>query len=167
MRRSGFDDMPCSVAQTLELIGDWWTPLLIRDLLMGVSRFDEFQGRLGISRNILTERLNSLVANGIVERVAYQQHPERFDYRLTEKGQDLWRVIEALRSWGDRWAAPNGPPVELVHTSCGHVTESVPVCAECGEPLRRGEMRLVAGPGAGDSTPLPVRRHVPSEVFES
>ncbi len=155
MRRSSFESMSCSVAQTLEVVGDWWTPLLIRDLLMGVTRFEVFQERLGISRNILTERLNRLVETGVVERVPYQQHPERFDYRLTDKGAELWRVIDALRAWGDRWAAPDGAPLELVHTTCGHATESVPTCRECGEPLRRGEMKMVPGPGRTPATPLP------------
>ena len=165
MRRSSFESMSCSVAQTLEVVGEWWTPLLLRDLLLGVTRFEVFQERLGISRNILTERLNRLVDEGIVERVPYQQHPERFDYRLTNKGSELWPVIDAMRAWGDRWAAPNGAPLELVHTTCARVTESVPVCRECGEPLRRGEMRMVPGPGARPETPLPTSEP-PAEVTD-
>ena len=150
--------MSCSVAQCLELIGDWWTPLIIRDLLMGISRFDDFRSRLGISRNILTERLNGLVDDGVATREPYQQHPERFDYRLTEKGIDLWRVIDAMRQWGDRWAAPNGPPLEVLHIPCGHRSNAISVCSECREPLVRGDRKLVAGPGATRATPLPVSR---------
>jgi DNA-binding HxlR family transcriptional regulator len=147
--------MNCSVAQCLEAIGEWWTPLLIRDLFIGVSRFDGFQSRLGISRNILTERLNRLVELGVVERVPYQQHPERYDYRLTEKGADLWLVMTAMREWGDRWAAPHGAPLEVVHRSCGYVTTVVPTCSECGEVLERGDLRMVDGPGAGKRSVLP------------
>src|SRR5688572_16482862 len=110
MKRISFHEMNCSVAQCLEVIGEWWTPLIVRDLLMGVSRFDDFLARLGISRNVLTERLNRLLEMGVVRKVAYQEHPERYDYRLTPKGADLWHVITAMREWGDRWESPAGPP---------------------------------------------------------
>jgi DNA-binding HxlR family transcriptional regulator len=157
MRRTSFDGMNCSVAQCLEAIGEWWTPLLIRDLFMGVSRFDDFQARLGISRNILTERLNRLVELGVVDRIPYQHHPERYDYRLTEKGADLWLVMTAMREWGDRWAAPQGPPLEVVHRTCDHVTTIVPTCSECGEVLERRDLRMVDGPGARERSVLPGR----------
>jgi DNA-binding HxlR family transcriptional regulator len=157
MRRTSFDGMNCSVAQCLEAIGEWWTPLLIRDLFMGVSRFDDFQARLGISRNILTERLNRLVELGVVDRIPYQHHPERYDYRLTEKGADLWLVMTAMREWGDRWAAPQGPPLEVVHRACGHLTTIVPTCSECGEVLERRDLRMVDGPGARERSVLPGR----------
>ena len=154
MRRTSFEDMHCSIAQALELVGEWWTLLVVRDLLMGVSRFDALQERLGISRNILTDRLRTLEDAGIVERHPYQHRPERFDYRLTEKGRDLWLVVNAMREWGDRWAAPNGPPVEMVHRRCGHVTSAVPACSACGETLEYRDLRMVEGPGGGS---LPVR----------
>jgi DNA-binding HxlR family transcriptional regulator len=157
MRRTSFDGMNCSVAQCLEAIGEWWTPLLIRDLFMGVSRFDDFQARLGISRNILTERLNRLVELGVVDRIPYQHHPERYDYRLTEKGADLWLVMTAMREWGDRWAAPQGPPLEVVHRACDHVTTIVPTCSECGEVLERRDLRMVDGPGARERSVPPGR----------
>ena len=102
--------MNCSVAQSLEVVGEWWTMLIVRDCFLGVTRFDDFQQRLGISRNILTERLDHLVANGVLVKVAYQEHPVRYDYRLTDKGRDLWAVLTALREWGDRWEADDGPP---------------------------------------------------------
>jgi len=155
MKRTSFQDMSCSVAQTLEVIGDWWTPLILRDLFLGVTRFEEFQGRLGISRNILTERLNLLVEQGIITRVPYQQRPERFDYRLTGKGADLWRLIGAMREWGDRWAAPDGPPLQLQHVPCGEISDPVLVCGSCGEPVHRRDIRMVPGPGAIATTPLP------------
>ncbi|MPZ98495.1 MAG: transcriptional regulator [Dehalococcoidia bacterium] len=156
MKRTSFEDMNCSVAHCLEAIGEWWTPLIIRDLLMGVSRFDELHSRLGISRNVLTERLNRLVDLGVVEKVAYQQRPERYDYRLTEKGGDLWHVITAMREWGDRWEAPAGPPLHLLHRGCGEQVSLGLTCPECGDIEERRELRLVEGPGGGGAV-LPVR----------
>ena len=114
MQRTSFRDVNCSIAQCLEVIGDWWTMLIVRDALFGVSRFDDFQARLGISRSVLNQRLNHLVRHGVLERVPYQEHPPRYDYRLTPKGRDLWTVATAMRQWGDRWAA-RGPLVETVH----------------------------------------------------
>jgi DNA-binding HxlR family transcriptional regulator len=154
MRRTSFEDMRCSIAQSLEIVGEWWTLLIVRDLLMGVTRFDALQERLGISRNVLTERLRTLEDAGVVERHPYQQRPARFDYRLTEKGRDLWTVVNAMREWGDRWAAPQGPPVEMVHRRCGHVTSVVPACSACGETLQYRDLRMVDGPGGGS---LPTR----------
>jgi DNA-binding HxlR family transcriptional regulator len=148
MQRKSFEAMNCSVAQCLEVIGEWWTPLILRDLFMGVSRFDDFHTRLGISRNILAERLNRLVDHGIIERALYQEHPERFSYKLTEKGAALWKVVTAMREWGDRWAAPQGPSVQLVHRACGQVTTLALVCDHCGARLERRDARLVDGPGA-------------------
>src|SRR5437868_10738241 len=117
--------MNCSVAQCLEVVGEWWSMLIVRDAFLGVTRFDDFQSRLGISRNVLNQRLSHLVDEGVLARVPYQEHPPRFDYRLTDKGRDLWHVLTAMRQWGDRWAAPDGPPLQVVHTACGHVTEAV------------------------------------------
>jgi DNA-binding HxlR family transcriptional regulator len=147
MQRTSFRAMNCSVAQCLEVVGEWWSMLIVRDAFLGVSRFDDFQARLGISRNVLNQRLSHLVDEGVLERVPYQERPTRWDYRLTEKGRDLWHVIVAMRQWGDRWAAPDGAPVQLVHRACGHVTEAVPTCSECGEALHVRAVRAVAGPG--------------------
>jgi DNA-binding HxlR family transcriptional regulator len=158
MRRTSFEDMRCSVAQTLEIVGEWWTLLIVRDLLLGVSRFDELQARLGIARNVLTDRLATLTEAGIVERVAYQDSPPRYDYLLTDKGADLWMVITAMREWGDRWVAPQGPPVDVLHRRCGQTMRVVPTCSACGEPVERGDLRVVAGPGAGPEAIVPARR---------
>src|SRR5215207_8178729 len=115
--------MDCSVARTLEVVGEWWTMLIVRDAFFGVTRFDDFQRRLGIARNVLTARLDKLVEVGVLERVAYQERPRRYEYRLTAKGRDLWPVLNALREWGDRWTAgDDGPPLDLVHRACGEVT---------------------------------------------
>lgn len=143
MQRASFKDMHCSVAQCLEVVGEWWTPLIIRDAFFGVTRFDGFQARLGVSRNVLTQRLNRLVDAGIFERRAYSERPPRYEYVLTEQGRDLWPVINAMRQWGDRWRSPDGPPLRLLHTPCGHVANSIDVCAECGQPM--GHDSVTAG----------------------
>jgi DNA-binding HxlR family transcriptional regulator len=148
VQRTSFQDMHCSVAQCLDVVGEWWSLLIVRDAFLGVSRFDDFQARLGISRNILTQRLNHLVEQGVLKRVPYQDHPPRFEYRLTDKGRDLWQVITAMRQWGDRWAAPGGPPLKIRHTSCGHVVKMVPTCSHCGETLDARGVTGIPGPGA-------------------
>ncbi|MEV2225355.1 helix-turn-helix domain-containing protein [Nocardia vinacea] len=148
MRRTSFDEMNCSVAQCLEVVGEWWTLLIVRDALFGVTRFDDFRARLGIARNVLTQRLEHLVAHDIMVKVPYQENPVRYDYRLTTKGRSLWLVVNAMRQWGDKWAAPDGPPVQVVHESCGKITVIEPVCAECGERVRGQDLRPVDGPGA-------------------
>jgi DNA-binding HxlR family transcriptional regulator len=101
VQRASFEDMNCSVAQCLEVVGEWWSLLIVRDAFLGVTRFDDFQARLEISRNILTQRLNRLVDNGVLKRVPYQDHPPRSEYRLTDKGRDLWHVVTAMRQWGE------------------------------------------------------------------
>ena len=159
MQRTSFRDMNCSVAQSLEVVGEWWSMLIVRDAFFGVTRFDDFQERLGISRNVLNQRLSHLVEAGVLERVPYSEHPPRYDYRLTEKGRDLWPVITAMRQWGDRWEGrEGGRPVELLHKSCGHLVDVVSTCSACGEELTLRDVRAVAGPGAGEASPLPLRR---------
>ena len=150
--------MNCSVAQCLEVVGEWWSMLIVRDAFLGVRRFDDFQRRLGISRNILNQRLSGLVAAGVMERVPYVERPPRFEYRLTDKGRDLWPVLTAMRQWGDRHAAPGGPPVEVVHKSCGHHTTAVLVCDRCGGPLAAHDVRAVPGPGLLPGNDLLERR---------
>jgi DNA-binding HxlR family transcriptional regulator len=147
MERKSFSDMHCSVAQCLEVVGEWWTLLLIRDAFLGVTRFDEFQKRLGISRNVLGQRLARLVEVGVLAKVPYSQHPPRFDYRLTDKGRDLWPLINAMRQWGDKHAAPNGPPLQLIHEQCGKVSDAQLVCSACGEPIGPRDVKTIAGPG--------------------
>ena len=143
--------MNCSVAQCLEVVGEWWSLLIVRDAFLGVRRFDDFQARLGISRNILNQRLTTLVDEGILARVPYQDNPPRSEYRLTPKGRDLWHVLTAMRQWGDRWAAPDGPPLKMRHTTCGHVVKAVAVCSHCGEPLDLRSVTVEPGPGSVDA----------------
>ncbi len=147
--------MHCSVAQCLEVVGEWWSMLIVRDAFLGVTRFDRFQERLGISRNVLNQRLARLVDQGIMEKVPYSARPVRYDYRLTEKGRDLWPVLTAMRQWGDRHAAPYGPPLQVVHRSCGRPSQAVYVCSECGEPLDSREVRVEQGPGYRDELITP------------
>ena len=122
--------------------------LIVRDAFLGVTRFDDFQARLGISRNILNQRLTGLVDHGVLKRVEYQERPPRSEYRLTEKGRDLWAVLTTMRQWGDRWAAPDGPRVETVHTGCGHVAHAVQVCSECWDAIDARNVKSVAGAAA-------------------
>ena len=140
--------MHCSVAQCLEVAGEWWSMLILRDVFLGVTRFDDFHERLGISRNILNQRLNHLVETDVLEKVRYSDHPPRYDYRLTAMGRDLWPVLTAMRQWGDRYAAPEGPPVQVLHQGCGEIADAVLVCATCGEPIGPRDVRAVSGPGA-------------------
>jgi DNA-binding HxlR family transcriptional regulator len=117
-------------------IGEWWTPMILRDTLMGVTRFEQFQRRLGIARNVLAQRLDALVTRGILEQVKYQERPTRYEYKLTPMGHDLWSVVTLLRQWGDTWLAPDGPPIVSFHTCCGQVAAAELVCSFCREPLR-------------------------------
>lgn len=139
--------MHCSIAQCLEAVGEWWSMLIVRDAFLGVSRFDLFQERLGISRNVLNERLAKLVRAGILEKVPYSDHPRRYDYRLTDKGRDLWPVLTTMRQWGDKYAAPDGPPMLTIHKACGAVSNPTLTCSVCGEPMKGEDVQAVAGPG--------------------
>jgi DNA-binding HxlR family transcriptional regulator len=138
----------CSIARSLELFGERWTLLVLRDVFLGVRRFDELQSSLGVARNVLAARLERLVGEGVLERVAYQQRPLRQEYHLTEKGLDLWPVIVELLQWGDRYAAPAGPPILIRHRDCGGLLGERRVCTRCGQPLSVRDVRAELGPGA-------------------
>ncbi len=148
MERKSFGDVDCSVAQCLEVVGEWWTMLIVRDVFLGVHRFEEMQHRLGISRNVLTQRLVRLVAAGILVKAPYQAHPVRHEYRLTDKGRDLWPVLTAMRHWGDLHAAPRGPRLVLTHKPCGHTIEPVLHCPDCDAPAAPRDYEVAPGPGA-------------------
>ena len=147
MERKSFSEMHCSIAQCLEVVGEWWSLLIVRDAFLGVTRFDDFQERLGISRNVLNQRLARLVEAGVLVRVPYSEHPLRHDYRLTDKGRDLWPVLTTMRQWGDKHAAPDGPPLTLVHERCGHVSDALLICSSCGEGIGPHDVRAMPGPG--------------------
>jgi DNA-binding HxlR family transcriptional regulator len=144
---SDYTDQNCSIARTLELVGERWTILILRDVFLGTRRFDEFQSRLGIARNVLQTRLERLVAEGILRRVPYQERPVRHDYLLTRKGTDLWPVLVALLKWGDRYEAPAGPPMVLEHKACGGEVDDRRRCARCGADLEAWEVKARPGPG--------------------
>lgn len=149
MQRTDFGAMNCSIARTLDVAGEPWTPLVIRDLMVGIRRFEELQRDLGISRKVLSQRLQHLLAHGVVERRAYAERPPRHEYVLTEKGRELADVLTALTAWGDRWTAGEaGPPVLLRHLGCGEITHAELRCACCGELLRSDELEFLPGPGA-------------------
>ena len=148
MERKSFSDMHCSLAQCLEVVGEWWSLLILRDVFLGVTRFDDFQRRLEISRSVLNQRLARLVDNGVLSKVPYSEHPPRFEYRLTDKGRDLWPVLTTMRQWGDTHAAPDGPPLQLIHESCGRVAEAELVCSGCGEAIGPTNVTAIHGPGA-------------------
>jgi DNA-binding HxlR family transcriptional regulator len=125
-------DLDCSIAATVRIIGDRWTLLILRDAFRGIRRFDEFQHDLGIARNLLTDRLGRLVEHGILEKVAYQERPVRYEYRLTRKGIELSPSLVALMKWGDTWmAGDSGPPVVLVHDDCATPVEQTFYCPTC------------------------------------
>lgn len=150
MKRTTFANWPCTVARTVDLIGDWWTPLILRESFYGATRFDDFERILGLSRNILTQRLTRLVEEDLLVRVPYQDRPPRHEYHLTDKGRDFFPVIAAMMAWGDRHLAPEGPPIVLHHTTCAHDTHAEVVCAHCREPLALRDMSVHLGPGFPD-----------------
>lgn len=142
-----YDSQVCSAARALELVGERWSLLIIRDALFaGSKRFNDFR-RLGIATNILTSRLDGFVAAGIMRRHRYSTNPELFEYLLTEKGRELATVIIALTEWGDRWAAPDGPPILYTHTVCGGPIRQQLSCTNCGEVHDPGEVYVRPGPG--------------------
>jgi DNA-binding HxlR family transcriptional regulator len=148
-----YDAQICSVAGSLELVGERWTLLIVRDAFLGARRFEDFQRRTGVARNVLSDRLNLLVDEGIFKRVAYQEHPVRYEYRFTEKGLDLWPVIISLLKWGDRHIYPGRAPLLLMHRGCGGAVSEHRTCETCGAKLgprdveaKRGVGGLVAAP---------------------
>ncbi len=157
MKRTSLANQPCSIARTLDVVGEWWAPLILRDVAYGVRRFGEIQDDLGISANVLADRLAGLVAAGILETHLYQQRPERHEYRLTEKGADLIPALLALMRWGDRWTWPDGHgPVRVVHHDCGHEVDVEVRCETCDRAVEPGELRakprrgVVEAPGEGE-----------------
>lgn len=136
MRWAELSEQNCSVARSLSVIGDRWTPLIIRQCFLGTRRFGDFLKALGISRPLLKERLDKLVEEDVLRRVQYEERPPRFEYRLTEKGRDLYPVVTALLAWGDRWMSDeSGPPLLLEHRPCGHTMLPVQVCPHCGDRI--------------------------------
>lgn len=148
MRQTSFAAMSCSLARTLEVVGDWWSPLVLRSLWLGVDRFDQLVADLGISRNLLAARLAALEEGGVVARRPYQDHPVRHRYELTAAGRELVPVLAALTAWGDRWTAPEGgPPLVFRHAACGRRTVPTVCCSACGESIGADDLEPRPGPG--------------------
>jgi len=140
MRHTSLAEMPCPVARTLDVIGEWWTLLIVRDALLGARRFDQFKAT-GIADNILSARLKRLVEEGLFERQLYQTHPDRYEYVLTEKGRALGVVVSALRSWGREWTEGQDKSPLTTHRDCGHEVSIRMYCEECGRPLTMNEIQ--------------------------
>jgi DNA-binding HxlR family transcriptional regulator len=159
MLGNNYSNQTCSVAAALEVVGERWSLLIVRDIMLGLRRFDELQSNLGIARNVLQTRLTRLQAQGVLEKRLYQEHPPRHEYRLTEKGLDLWPTVVSLMQWGDRHALPaSGPVVLLEHRGCGGALDAHRICERCGEPVEVRESLAQPGPGAPPEHPLLRRR---------
>ncbi len=145
MRRTRFDRAPCPIARTTDLVGDWWTPVVLRNACFGMRRFEDFQRSLGVPRAILTRRLERLVAEGLLTREPYQPRPLRHEYRLTDKGRAFSDVLAAMWRWGEDWLWPSGEaPIVLVHRDTGRRIRPVVVDEETGERIEPNKLRAVA-----------------------
>ena len=143
MVRKSLSHLECSVANTVEIVNDSWTVLILRDTFLGVRRFDQFVESLGIARNTLASRLDQLLASEMLEAQPYQDNPVRYEYRLTEKGKDLFDVLMTLWAYGERWYPPSDPDHQrAIHLDCGHEASAVAHCSHCGERLTRRNVRI-------------------------
>jgi DNA-binding HxlR family transcriptional regulator len=178
VKRTSLADHPCSIARTLDVAGEWWSPLILRDVAYGIRRFGEIQEDLGISANVLSDRLETMVSEGLLEQRLYQRRPDRHEYWLTHKGSELVPALLALMRWGDRWASPRGSgPVAVTHGECGHEISVEVRCEHCERELELRELvaqtrsRDARGPAEGQpghvsaerlgSSPEGVRLDVP------
>jgi DNA-binding HxlR family transcriptional regulator len=144
-----YESQNCSIARALEVVGERWTLLILRDVFLGIRRFDDLAAELGVTRSVLSARLGRLVEDGVLEKHRYQERPERFEYRLTDKGRDLWPVAVALLKWGDKhYAPPSGPPRLLLHRDCGGEVDDRRRCSRCGRDLDVRDVRAVPGPSS-------------------
>jgi DNA-binding HxlR family transcriptional regulator len=151
MLKRDYEGQVCSIARALELVGDRWTLLVIRDIVLGNHRFDQLLTSLGVASNVLTDRLNRLVAEGILERVRYSERPERFEYRLTQKGRELGVPLLALMQWGDRYVSDRPPRIARRRSDRSPI--SVRLVAGDGSLVPPAELELVPGPGAAPTEP--------------
>jgi len=161
MRWNQINTVECSIARALSVVGERWTMMIVRDVFLGIRRFDALQADLGLTSHRLSNRLSKLVHDGILARVEYEKRPRRFEYRLTEKGIDLFPLIVVLNGWGDRWmAGPAGAPIELVHRNCGRAIKPSLTCPHCEEKIVPREMSLRPGPALK-------LRGLPGKTFEA
>jgi DNA-binding HxlR family transcriptional regulator len=152
MRHKSFGTMTCPIARSLERVGEWWSILILRDALQGLTRFDQFEKSLGIAPNMLTRRLNGLVENGLLERRLYQERPARYEYVPTEAGRDFQPVLWAMLAWGNRHFAPEGASVVLTEAATGRAVEPVLVDRASGAVLAGPQFRSAPGPAATERT---------------
>jgi len=149
VRRTRFDDAPCPIARTTDLVGDWWTPLVMRESFRGARRFGDFVEALDIPKAVLTARLNRLVDERMLDKVEYQTHPTRYEYRLTAKGREFWNVLAAMWRWGSDWLwEGEEPPLVLEHRDTGEVIQPLVVDESTGEPLELRTLRMGRNPNA-------------------
>jgi DNA-binding HxlR family transcriptional regulator len=149
MQRTDFGEMACSIARTLDVIGEPWSPLVLRNVYVGITRFDQLQQTLGISRKVLAERLKWLVERGVLERREYSSRPRRHEYALTPMGTELCDLLLVMVRWGDRWLAGEaGPPVLYRHHACGQISHVELTCSVCGEPMHATDVDVLPGPGS-------------------
>jgi DNA-binding HxlR family transcriptional regulator len=161
MKRTSLAEHPCSIARTLDVVGEWWTPLILRDVAYGVRRFREIQDDLQISANVLSDRLEALVVDGILELRPYQERPPRSEYVLTAKGAELVPALLALMQWGDRWQWPKktGGPLRVVHEECGSEVRVELRCPHCEREVQTDELRV-----KGRRSSAPPGEHEPGNV---
>ncbi|HTI00471.1 MAG TPA: helix-turn-helix domain-containing protein [Acidisoma sp.] len=152
MRHKSFGTMTCPIARSLERVGEWWSILILRDALQGLTRFDQFEKSLGIAPNMLTRRLTGLVENGLLERRLYQERPARYEYVLTAAGRDFQPVLWAMLAWGNRHFAPEGASVVLTEAATGRAVEPVLVDRTSGTVLAAPQFRSAPGPAASERT---------------
>ena len=145
MLKRSYEGQNCSIARTLEIVGERWTLLIIRDVFLGLRRFDQLQESLGVARNVLTDRLNRLVEEGILERAQYSERPPRFEYRLTKKGRELNVALTALRQWGDKHLSEKPP--QLLRRKADKKAVIAALVPRSADVLRPDEVELVPGPG--------------------
>jgi DNA-binding HxlR family transcriptional regulator len=149
MQRTSFGSMACSIARTMDVVGEPWSPLVLRNIYIGINRFDQLQESLGISRKVLAERLRWLTENGVLERREYSTRPPRHEYVLTAKGLELFGVLMVTVAWGDKWLAGEaGPPVLYRHHACGEIAHAELHCSVCGEPMTATDIDVLPGPGS-------------------
>jgi DNA-binding HxlR family transcriptional regulator len=159
MRWNKLEDEPCSIARTVSVIGDRWTLLILRDCFLRVRRFEDFQARLGVTRPILASRLRKLVKHFVLAKVPYQERPMRYEYRLTQKGLDLYPIVMSIVHWGDvHMSGKKGRPLLHEHLICGKTFDPVMICSQCGEPLDPKRVHVHRGPGASGT------RHLPADL---
>ena len=167
MKRKSFEKMQCPVARSLEHVGEWWSILILRDAMHGMTRFDEFQKSLEIAPNILTRRLSALVEAGLLERRQYCERPPRHEYVLTERGRDFRPVLISLQVWGNRHFAPEGLSVVLTDVQTGAKVDPMLVDRLTGQPINQLTHKNLPGPAAGERIQKRLRKNSPANANSS